>query len=194
MNRKPRSSVSPREAVLSAALELFSTKGYFATSVPDIVAAAGVSVGALYHHFKDKLGIARAMYAAAVEGLEAGLSDAIAGHDDARSRCRAIIALLFRLAEQEPRRTAFLLQARHREFLPDEPPVCSSRPFRMMRDVVVQGIAAGEIRPLDPYVAAAALYGGALRLVLLRLDGVLEQPLPHYLDEISEAGWRAVSA
>lgn len=43
-----------RRRILDAALELFSTKGFGATSVREISAAAGVSVGAVYHHFADK--------------------------------------------------------------------------------------------------------------------------------------------
>ena len=48
-------------ATLRVALRLFSEKGFFNTSVQDIVAAAGVSVGFIYHNFSDKEGIARAL-------------------------------------------------------------------------------------------------------------------------------------
>lgn len=43
-----------RALVLDAALALFSHQGYRATSMRDIAARAGVSTGAVYHHFKDK--------------------------------------------------------------------------------------------------------------------------------------------
>ncbi|NOY22354.1 MAG: TetR/AcrR family transcriptional regulator [Acidobacteria bacterium] len=42
------------EAVLEAALELFSSQGYGATSMRQIAEKAGVSVGNIYHHFKNK--------------------------------------------------------------------------------------------------------------------------------------------
>jgi len=47
--------------VLDAALRLFSTRGYRATSVRDIAEAAGVSTGNLYHHFPDKESIFRTL-------------------------------------------------------------------------------------------------------------------------------------
>lgn len=42
-------------------------------------------------------------------------------------------------------------------------------------------------------VAATAAFGGAIRLLHLHLDGVLEQPLAHYLAETQEAAWRAIA-
>src|SRR5512144_1950487 len=53
MHREEKSERS-RRYVLDAALDLFSHRGYGATSVRDIAAAAGVSTGNLYHHFPDK--------------------------------------------------------------------------------------------------------------------------------------------
>lgn len=43
-----------RGQILEAALELFSHRGYGATSIRDIADAAKVSTGNVYHHFKDK--------------------------------------------------------------------------------------------------------------------------------------------
>ena len=50
-----------RRQVLDAALQLFSTCGYRATSVRDIARAAGVSTGNVYHHFPDKETIFRTL-------------------------------------------------------------------------------------------------------------------------------------
>jgi AcrR family transcriptional regulator len=47
--------------VLDAALKLFSRHGYGATSVRQIAEEAGVSVGAVYHHFPDKEAIFRSL-------------------------------------------------------------------------------------------------------------------------------------
>lgn len=49
--------------LLMAARRLFAESGYAGTSTPDIVAAAGVTRGALYHHYADK----KALFAAVVE-------------------------------------------------------------------------------------------------------------------------------
>ncbi len=43
-----------RQALTEAARALFVEQGYGQTSTPDIVAAAGITRGALYHHYADK--------------------------------------------------------------------------------------------------------------------------------------------
>ncbi len=54
-------SDTTRTAILDAARGLFVTRGYADTSTPDIVAAAGLTRGALYHHFEDKKTLFRAV-------------------------------------------------------------------------------------------------------------------------------------
>ena len=50
-----------RRALLASARALFGEKGYAATSVDEVVRDAGVTKGALYHHFKDKDQLFRAV-------------------------------------------------------------------------------------------------------------------------------------
>lgn len=64
-----------RAALLDAARELFSERGYADISTEEIVARAGVTRGALYHHFEDK----RALFRAVHESLEEALVERIAG-------------------------------------------------------------------------------------------------------------------
>src|SRR5579863_3038420 len=51
-----------RAALLEAARDLFGTQGYAATSTEEIVVRAGVTKGALYHHFADKESLFRAVF------------------------------------------------------------------------------------------------------------------------------------
>jgi AcrR family transcriptional regulator len=52
-----------RAALLQAARELFVQRGYAETSTPELCAAAGITRGALYHHFVDKRDLFRAVVA-----------------------------------------------------------------------------------------------------------------------------------
>ncbi|MBV9722255.1 MAG: TetR/AcrR family transcriptional regulator, partial [Mycobacterium sp.] len=52
-----------RRNLVDAARALFVEKGYFATSISDLVARSGVGTrGAFYHHFKDKAELFRTVF------------------------------------------------------------------------------------------------------------------------------------
>lgn len=182
------------ERVINASLILFTKQGYFNTSVPDIVKASGCSTGSIYHHFKDKEGIASALYESLVMRMNLALDEIEIQFPTSKLRCRAVIEFLFRVTETEPEVMEFILYAKHKEFLPGNSPICSSRPFLKMREFVTAGIADGELYPVDDLVAAASLYGGALRLIFLRLDGVIEHSLMEKFDDVWKCAWRSVAA
>ena len=56
-------SAETRQKILDAGVELFSGKGYGATSLSDITAAARVTTGAFYYHFGSKEALATAIVA-----------------------------------------------------------------------------------------------------------------------------------
>jgi AcrR family transcriptional regulator len=181
-----------RGHILDTALELFTRNGYFNTSIHDIQRAAGISIGSIYNHFGGKEGIAKALYHALLEQMDA-LVDAVTDErDSAYERGRAVVTRLFELTEQDPVSMRFILNAKHREFLPDEPPICSAKPFVKLRDIVNQGILSGEIRAMDPWVAAACTFGPALRMITLRLDDVLPNSLDGFADPVWDSAWLAV--
>jgi AcrR family transcriptional regulator len=62
MNVKQEQSRSTRSALLEAARGLFAETGYAAVSTEEIVRRAGVTRGALYHHFRDKRDLFRAVF------------------------------------------------------------------------------------------------------------------------------------
>jgi len=51
-----------RQALLAAARQLFAADGFQATRTEEIVQRAGLTRGALYHHFRDKEDLFRAVY------------------------------------------------------------------------------------------------------------------------------------
>lgn len=72
--RKAEQSEATQAALVAAARELFAQRGYGAVGTEEIVRAAGVTRGALYHHFGAKEDLFRAVY----EEVEAELVQRIA--------------------------------------------------------------------------------------------------------------------
>lgn len=101
-------SEQTRAALMQAARALFVDKGYGETSTPDIAAAAGITRGALYHHFEDK----RALFRAVVTDETLAVANAI--EQNAPASLQPIDALLagssaYLDAMRVPGRTRLLL-------------------------------------------------------------------------------------
>jgi AcrR family transcriptional regulator len=78
--RREQHVADTRQALVDAARRLFTEQGYAATGTEEIVAAARVTRGALYHHFRDKTDLFRAVMEqvareVAEDLINAGLSD-----------------------------------------------------------------------------------------------------------------------
>jgi AcrR family transcriptional regulator len=162
-------SEQTRASLLSAARVLFAECGYAGASSEAIVAAAGVSRGALQHHFVDKYSLFLAVY----EQVESEVVQATAeagmavGHDDPlevlRAGCHAYLDAVLDPAVQ--RICAIDGPA---VLAPEERNEITDRyALGLVREVVEQAIARGQIEdaPVEPLtkmllaaVVAAAQY------------------------------------
>ena len=61
-DRRVAQGDATRASLVKAARELFGEQGYVDTSLDEIVARAGVTKGAVYHHFDGKEGLFRAVF------------------------------------------------------------------------------------------------------------------------------------
>ena len=61
MKRTKEDAKKTRQALLNAALVVFSRKGYQAARLQDIASAAGTTRGAIYHHFSNKAALYKAL-------------------------------------------------------------------------------------------------------------------------------------
>jgi AcrR family transcriptional regulator len=189
--KRPRSQ-DVRQQILDTALRLFSQDGYFNTSIHDVQREAGVSIGSIYNHFGGKEGIAKALYHSLLEKMEALVDEVVSARTGAYDRGLAVVERLFLVTEQEPEAMRFIFGAKHREFLPDEPPICSAKPFVKLRDIIAVGVQNGEIRQIDHWVAASCAFGPALRMIALRLDGTMPKSLTGYGETVWNAAWLSV--
>jgi AcrR family transcriptional regulator len=72
-SRRAEQSEATRAALLKVARKLFAERGYSAVGTEEIVQRARVTRGALYHHFRDKKDLFRAVH----EQLEAEMAERI---------------------------------------------------------------------------------------------------------------------
>jgi AcrR family transcriptional regulator len=98
-----------RRALLDAARSLFAERGYHGTAAEEIVRRAGLTRGALYHHFEDKKDLFRAV----VDEMEGEIDEEIEEAERAQSGLPEAVMAGYRafidaVLDPEMRRTFFL--------------------------------------------------------------------------------------
>jgi AcrR family transcriptional regulator len=89
------------EALLDAGRKLFGARGYAGVGSAALAAAAGLTTGAMYHHFADKAALFRAVFESVEAELAATVRQAAAGTGDPLIRVEKG-ALAFLEAAREP--------------------------------------------------------------------------------------------
>jgi AcrR family transcriptional regulator len=81
-DRRIERGEATRRQVIRAARELFSARGYAAVGTNELVERAGVTRGAMYHHFREKRDVFRAVYEQVEQELVEKTAATMQGTDD----------------------------------------------------------------------------------------------------------------
>ncbi|TPM44222.1 TetR/AcrR family transcriptional regulator [Mesorhizobium sp. B2-2-3] len=158
-----------RADLIAAARKLFIEKSYAETGTPEIVAAAGVTRGALYHHFSDK----QALFGAVVEQEAEAVAREIEGAAPPSLNARdALIAGsdAYLAAMRAPGRTRLLLLDGPAVLGRAEMDVIDNRHGnRSLREGLVAAMRARTIKKL-PAEATTALLAAAFDRAALAIE------------------------
>ncbi|HWB40342.1 MAG TPA: TetR/AcrR family transcriptional regulator [Gemmatimonadales bacterium] len=142
-----RDGEATRQRLLRAALDLYTTIGFRATTTPAIAARAGVAEGTIYRHFSGKEHLLNEVYRNA-QRWGAGLvkEPESNGQHSVPDRLGGIARRLLDAAAQDPSLTRMLLRSRDEQHL-DEGSREASREFReALQQVVAGGETEGVVR------------------------------------------------
>lgn len=158
MVRRTRAEMEETRAkLLATARKVFRENGYANTSMDDLTAQAGLTRGALYHHFGDKKGLLIAV----VQQIDAETDDRLQAISDAaddewegfRSRCRSYLEMAL-----EPEIQRIVLrdaQAVLGGASPDSQRHCKESMQRLIHNLMQQGVVA----QANPQALASLIYG-----------------------------------
>ncbi len=183
-----------RERILAAALTLFVDQGFHTTSIPDIVATSGTSIGAVYHHFGSKDELAHVLHRQLVDEFVALSQSEVLSVPDAAGRVRSYVSMFFHLTEDNPKFVAYLIYARPKSAVEDNLTVCSREGLQVTQDIIAQGKRAGEVRDCDDRVLCGLLSGTLMRLIDLRLTRVITDPLTEMVDDTVAVIWAGLKS
>jgi AcrR family transcriptional regulator len=101
--RRRLSAVDRRAAILDAALDVFSNRGYHAASIDEIAGVAGISKALIYEHFPSKKDLHASLLERHVQEIFERLAQSAAGPDPGEVRLRAGVDAFLEWVETHPR-------------------------------------------------------------------------------------------
>ena len=190
-----------RDAILDAALDAFTEKGYAAATIDDVRRGSGTSVGSIYHHFGGKEELAGALYAEAIGDYLSGLAEELERHDDAEAGIKAVVDFHLTWVRAEPERIRFVIGFREAELRPGSRAAVKALNAHFGRRFarwLAPHFESGAIRELPQDAYSALILGPADELVRRWLARELRgKTLARAIEEsrqlLRDAAWRAVS-
>lgn len=170
MVRRTRAEMEEtRATLLATARKVFSERGYAETSMDDLTAQAGLTRGALYHHFGDKKGLLAAVVDQLDNEMDRRLQAISDNADDPWEgfcgRCRAYLEMAL-----EPEFQRIVLRDAKAVLggsSPESERLCIDSMQHLIRNLIQQGI----VDDADPEGLASLIYGSLAEAAFWIADG-----------------------
>jgi AcrR family transcriptional regulator len=186
-----------RKQIIRAALACFTQIGYSATNMADIRSRSRASTGSIYHHFKSKEQLARAVYLEGIRDYQEGFLSVLEKYGDASEAISEIITYHLNWVEQNPDWSRFLFLMRHADFMgnaQDEFNGLNANFFRCISMWFQQQVKTGSIRNMPTDVSMAVLLGPCQEYTRLYVDGKACTPPGQAAGELALAAWNALKS
>ncbi|MBD1868973.1 TetR/AcrR family transcriptional regulator [Cyanobacteria bacterium FACHB-471] len=137
-----------RRAILDRARHLFATKGYAATGTEEIISELGITRGALYHQFNDKLGVFKAViveaYSEITDYIQAKIQPLDTNWQQLIVGCQAFLEV----AHQEELRRLVFVEA-PAVLAADDLAEIDQYGFALLRESIQIAVIEGELNTID---------------------------------------------
>jgi TetR/AcrR family transcriptional regulator len=165
--RKPVNEADARARILTAAAEVFAEIGFAGARVDEIAQRAGINKAMLYYHVGDKEQLYANVLVSTIDGTVARLLAATEKAATPGEKVQCILDTLAELGTTNPHLVPMMLRevASGGATLPDEMLLRMAQVFRVVADVLAEGMAAGAFRPTDPLLTHVSLVGGMMFLI-----------------------------
>lgn len=185
-----------RAEILDAALRCFNRLGISRTTIEDIRAESGASIGSIYHQFASKDDIVATLYCGAVSVYRDGLTDALRSDPDPRPAIRAAVDFHVRWIDSHRALARIMLRWDESELSEDGRRMLDeeTRRFSVELDQWLREAAgAGTVRPLSHEVSAALFIGPLLEYGRRMVLYTTPRPPEVGCQVLADGIWRALA-
>ena len=192
---RTKASGARQREILLAALDCFVISGVEATTIEDIRARSGASVGSIYHHFGSKENLARALYVDELRGYQEGFLRELKRHDDAEPGIRAVVAYHLAWVSKNAKRARYLLSTREADFMTEAEDAVQEMNQRFFEEIAAwrqPHIETGAILRLPADLYTPLLVGPLHQFSRQWLAGRATSTIAEAQSVLAEAVWRAL--
>nr|WP_321266108.1 TetR/AcrR family transcriptional regulator [uncultured Sulfurimonas sp.] len=187
-----------KEQIMQGALELFSLKGFYNTTIPDIASALKMSAGNMYNYFKSKDILAKEIIKYISGYLGQRLREVNEQDISTEEKTRKIIEVYFEIAQKKPEMIDYFLRIylSTREVFKDgcEGMICVNEFVTEIMIYFEEGVKCGDLRDQDFFSAFGLFMGYLGGMVFLKGENILPKELDDYIDDISFNIYKALKA
>ena len=186
-----------KEQIMQGALELFASKGFYSTTIPDIAISLKMSVGNMYNYFKSKDILAEEIIKFISAYLGKELQKINEKDISTKDKTKEIVAIYFKVAMTKPEMIDYFLRIylSNREIFKDgcAGMICVNEFVTEVMIYFEEGVKSGELRDQDFFSAFGLFMGYLGGMVFLKGEHILPKELDEYVDDISYNIYRALS-
>ena len=162
---KVEQTLRTRRAILDRARQLFATKGYAATGTEEIIAGLGITRGALYHQFGDKLGVFQAVVAQAYDETIGYLRTKVESIADPWEQLVLGCQAFLEIAQREDLRRLVFIEA-PAVLAADTLADFDRSGFGLLHQAIERVVSEGKLETIDPEGFAHLLNGSLNELAV----------------------------
>ena len=187
-----------KELIMQRALELFASKGFYSTTIPDIAASLKMSAGNMYNYFKSKDILAKEIIKFISSYMGKKIRTINEEKISTKEKTRKIIEVYFQTASIKPEMIDYFLRIylANREVFEEgcEGMICVNEFVTEIMIYFEEGVRCGELRDQDFFSAFGLFMGYLGGMVFLKGEKILPKELSEYIDDISENIYKALKA
>ena len=185
-----------KEGIITAALKLFSKNGFYVTTIPDIAAKVGMSVGNFYNYFSSKDLLAKELILYISDYLGKNIQEINEKDISTEEKIHEIVGMYFDMASKRPEMIEYFLRIylSNREVFGAgcEGMICVSSFVTEMMMFFDEGVSRNDLHNQDFFSAFGLFMGYLGGMVFLFGEKMLPEPLDNYKQSISENIYNAL--
>ncbi|MFT8917912.1 MAG: TetR family transcriptional regulator [Oenococcus sp.] len=185
--------VNKKEAILKAALQLFSQRSFYGTTMPDISTLADVGAGTIYRYFTSKEALVNALFFRIMTEFDQRLESDFPNGMDTRIQFHHLFQSLWGYVVDNTQAFVFINLHDEGKYLDERSHASFDKLWNFITTIIDKGQQRGDVVDLDPKSIVSLVYGPLIPISKLLINHKYTAS-KDFVYALEEATWRAVSS